>query len=250
MVSLKDKVVVITGASSGIGKAAAIAFAEKGAKVVLAARRVEKLKELAVEINAYNKNCLYIQTDITREGDVINLFDKTERIFGRIDVLISNAGRGCEVGVCDISCDEWLSVLNTNLTSVFLCTREAVKRMIAKGVHGHIITVCSILGLFGIPGHAGYCASKHGVTGFMKSMWWELLKHRIKVSTIYPANVDTELFDALKTVPHRREMLTAEDIADYLVAIASRSFLRILAVRLILMWKRIYYFTRYALHKG
>ena len=247
MISLRDKVVVITGASSGIGKATALAFAEKGAKVVLAARRVEKLKELAGEINPFNKNFLYVQTDITREGEVINLFDEAERAFGGVDILISNAGRGCEVELCDLTCDEWFSVINTNLTSVFLCTREAVKRMITKGVQGHIITVCSILGRFGIPGHSGYCASKHGVTGFKKSMWWELRKHRIKVSIIYPANVDTELFDSMKTVPHRREMLTAEDIADYLTTIASRSVLRILAVRLILMWKRIYYFARYAL---
>jgi NAD(P)-dependent dehydrogenase (short-subunit alcohol dehydrogenase family) len=247
MISLRDKVVVITGASSGIGKATALGFAEKSAKVVLAARRVDKLKELAEEIKVFNKNCLYVKTDITREGDVIKLFDEAERVFGRIDILISNAGRGCEVGICDLTFDEWLSVLNTNLTSVFLCTREAVKRMIAQGVRGHIITVCSILGRFGIPGHSGYCASKHGVTGFKKSMWWELRKHRIKVSTIFPANVDTELFDSMKTLPHRREMLTAKDVAAYLTTIASRSFFRILSMRLILMWKRIYYFTRYAL---
>lgn len=247
MIDLRDKVVVITGASSGIGKATALAFAQKGATVVLAARRIDKLKELEDSITSSHQQCVSIQTDVTREEEVQNLFDATERMFGRIDILISNAGRGCEVGLCDLSYGEWLSVINTNLTSVFLCTREAAKRMISNGIPGHIITVCSILGLFGLPGHAGYCASKHGVTGFKKAIWWELRKHRIKVSTIYPANVDTELFDAMKTMPHRREMLTAEDIAEYLVAIASRSFLKILAVRLALMGKRIYYFTKYAL---
>lgn len=245
MAVLKDKVVVITGASSGIGKAAAIAFARKGSKVVLAARRSEKLKELCDTIASFNKNCSYVQTDVTREQDVLKLFDEAERIFGRIDIIISNAGRGCEVALCNITHDEWLSVINTNLTSVFLCTREAARRMIAKGIQGHIITVCSILGRFGLSGHAGYCASKHGVTGFMKSVRWELRKHRVKVSTIYPANVDTELFDVMKTLPHRREMLAAEDIADYLVAIASRSPLKILALRMVLVWKRVYYFTRY-----
>lgn len=247
MVTLKNKVVVITGASSGIGKATAMEFAKKGAKVVLVARRIEKLKELKEQISSFNENCIYVQSDVTREEEVINLFDETERIFGRIDIVISNAGRGCEVGLCDITYDEWLSVINTNLTSVFLCTREGAKRMIAKGIQGHIITVCSILGRFGIPGHAGYCASKHGVTGFKKSIWWELRKYRIKVSTIYPANVDTEFFDALKTLPRRREMLTAGDIADYLVAIASRSLLKILVIRLALVWKRVYYFTKYAM---
>lgn len=245
MVALKDKVVVITGASSGIGRAAAIAFARKGSKVVLAARRINNLKELKKEIVSFNKSCWYIQTDASREKDVIRLFDEAERIFGRIDIVMSSAGRGCELEVPDITYDEWLSVINTNLTSVFLCTREAARRMIAKGIEGHIITVCSILGRFGLRGHAGYCASKHGVTGFNKATRWEFRKHRIKVSTIYPANVDTELFDVMKTMPRRREMLAAEDIADYLVAIASRSPLKILALRLILIWKRIYYFTRY-----
>ena len=247
MIDLRDKVVVITGASSGIGKATARAFAQKGAQVVLAARRSDKLKELEDTISCFHQPCVSIQTDVTREEEVQNLFDTTERMFGRIDILISNAGRGCEVGLCDLTCDEWRSVINTNLTSVFLCAREASKRMIANGIQGHIITVCSILGLLGLSGHAGYCASKHGVTGFNRSIWWELRKQGIKVSTIYPANVDTEIFDTLKTMPHRREMLAAEDIADYLVAIATRSLLKILAVRLILMGKRVYYFTKYAL---
>ena len=245
MVDLKDKVVVITGASSGIGRAAAIAFARKGCKVVLAARRIKKLKELKEEIVPFNRNCWYLQTDVSREKDVRRLFDEAARAFGRIDIVINCAGRGCEVEVPDISHDEWLSVINTNLTSVFLCTREAARRMIAKGIEGHIITVCSVLGRFGLRGHAGYCASKHGVTGFNKAARWEFRKHRIKVSTIYPANVDTELFHALKTVPRRRELLAAEDVARYLVAIASRSFLKLLALRLILICKRVYYFTRY-----
>jgi len=245
MVDLKDKVVVITGASSGIGKATAIAFARKGCKVVLAARRVEKLKKLKAEISPFNKNCWYVQTDVARERDVRRLFDEAERIYGRIDMVINSAGKGCEVAVCDLSYDAWLSVMSTNLTSVFLCTREAARRMIAKGIAGHIITVCSVLGRFGLRGHAAYCASKHGVTGFNKATRWEFRKHRIKVSTIYPANVDTELFDALKTVPRRRELLAADDVAEYLIAIALRSPFKILALRLVLVGKRIYYFTRY-----
>jgi NAD(P)-dependent dehydrogenase (short-subunit alcohol dehydrogenase family) len=245
MIDLKEKVVIITGASSGIGRSAAITFARKGCKVVLAARRINKLKELKEEIAAFNKNCWYLQSDVSREKDVIRLFDEAERVFGRIGIVINCAGRGCEVKVPDISHDEWHSVINTNLTSVFLCTREAARRMIANGIEGHIITVCSVLGRFGLRGHAAYCASKHGVTGFNKAARWEFRRQRIKVSTVYPANVDTELFNALKTVPRRRELLAAEDVAGYLVAIASRSLLRILAFRTFLVWKRVYYFTRY-----
>jgi len=245
MVVLRDKVAVITGASSGIGRAAAIAFARKGCKVVLAARRIKKLKELKEEIVSFNKNCWYLQTDVSREKDVIRLFNEAERVFGRIDILVNNAGRGLEAEVSDISCDEWLSVINSNLTSVFLCTREAVRRMKEKEIKGHIITVSSTSGLFGVSSYSAYCAAKHGVTGFARAVRREVRKHNIKVSTIHPANVDTLFFTTLTTTPPRREMLTAQDIAEHLVAIAARSPLEIFALRMVLVWKRIYYFTRY-----
>ena len=135
---LKDKVVVITGASSGIGKAAAFAFARKGAKVVITARRIEKLEEIKSYINKFNPNCLAVKADVTKEDDVINLFDKTEEEFGRIDLLINNAGRGLKSKLCDIKCEDWINTVNTNLTSVFLCTREASNRMIKKNIKGSI----------------------------------------------------------------------------------------------------------------
>jgi 3-oxoacyl-[acyl-carrier protein] reductase len=244
MATLKNKVVVITGASSGIGKAVAIEFAKKKATVVLTARRTEKLNELKELISAFNKNCICIKTDVTKEKEVIELFDETENKFGRIDILINNAGRGLKSEVCDISYDDWLSVIHTNLTGVFLCTREAVKRMKQKEIKGHLITVSSIAGLFGAPTYAAYCASKHGTTGFMKSLKWEVRKYGIKVSTIYPARVDTEFFDIYKKRPHRRQMLPAKDIAKYLAAVVSRSPVKILSVRIFNIFKRIYYFVR------
>lgn len=244
MPSLKNKVVVITGASSGIGKAAAIEFAKKGAVVVLAARRTEKLKELKEFIRSFNENCMCIETDVTKEEEVIALFSETENKFGRIDILVNSAGRGLKSEVFDISYDDWLSVIHTNLTGVFLCTREAVRKMKQKKIKGHIITVSSIAGLFGAPTYAAYCASKHGTTGFMRSLKWELRKYGIKVSTIYPARVDTEFFDIYKKRPHRRQMLPAEDVANYLVAVASRSPVKILSVRIFNIFKRTYYFVR------
>jgi len=240
MVGLKNKVVVITGASSGIGKAAAIKFARKGARVVLAARRTGKLEELKELICSFDESCICVKTDVTKEEEVTGLFDEAENKFGRIDVLVNNAGRGLKSEVCDISYEDWLSVIDTNLTGVFLCTREAVRRMKQKKTKGHIITVSSIAGLFGGPTYAAYCASKHGATGFMRSLKWEVRKYGIKVSTIYPARVDTEFFDIYKKRPHRRQMLSAEDIADYLVAIVSRSPAKITAVRILNIFKRIY----------
>lgn len=244
MAALRNRVVVITGASSGIGKAAAVEFAKKGASVVLAARRVEKLKELKEFICSFNENCIYVKTDVTKEQEVIELFNEAEKKFGRIDILVNNAGRGLKAEVCDISCDDWLSVIHTNLTGVFLCTREAVKRMKRKKVKGHILTVSSIAGLFGAPAYTAYCASKHGATGFMKSLKWEVRKYGIKVSTIYPARVDTEFFDVYEKRPHRRQMLPAEDVANYLVAIASRTPIKIIAVGILNIFKRIYYLIK------
>ncbi len=242
MTSLKNKVVIITGASSGIGKATAIEFAKKGAKVVLVARRKERLEELENYIKKFNKNCIHINADLTKKADIINLFNIVEKKYKKIDILINNAGRGLKATVCNISCDDWLSVINTNLTSVFLCTREAVKRMRKEENKGHIITISSIAGLYGAPSYAAYCASKHGVTGFKRSLKWELRKHGIKVSTIHPARVDTEFFDIYKKRPNKSQMLTPLDIADYILAIAERSIIKMIYIRIRNIFKRIYCF--------
>jgi len=246
MLTLCNKVVVITGASSGIGKAAAIEFARSGAAVVLAARRIDKLEELKKFICSFNDKCIYVKTDVSRQEEVINLFQETNDKLGAVDILVNNAGRGLKARICDTNSEDWQSVVNTNLTSVFLCTKEAVKQMKDKRIKGHIITVCSIAGLFGGPTYAAYCASKHGVSGFVKSLKWEVRKDGIKVSTIYPARVDTEFFDIYKKRPHKSQMLSAKDIAHYIVAIASRSPAKIAGVRIVNLFKRIYSLIKYS----
>jgi len=239
MVNLTEKVVLVTGASSGIGKATAVEFARKGAWVVLAARRVERLAALHDYILTFNENCIYVRTDVTSEADVINLFDRAWEKFGRVDILINNAGRGLKSELIDITAEDWQAVIETNLMSVFLCTREAARRMKEQQIAGHIITVCSIAGLFGAPNYSAYCASKHGVAGFLKAAKWELRKHKIKLSTIYPGRVDTEFFDSYQKPPGKRQMLDAGDLAGYLVAIATRRPWTIAAVRCKIFAKRI-----------
>lgn len=248
MECLNNKVVIITGASSGIGKSTAIEFAKKEAKVVLVARREEKLKELTDYISSFNKNCIFVKTDVTLEKDVVELFEKTIETFGCIDILVNNAGRGLNQQVDNISYEDWKAVMNTNLTSVFLCTREAVKKM-KENKKGHIITVCSIAGLFGAPRYSAYCSSKHGVAGFVKSIKWELRRYGIKVSTIYPARVDTEFFDIYSQRPGRSQMLSSKDIADYLIAVANRSLPKIVGIRILNILKRLYYLLRYSFSK-
>ena len=216
-----------------------MAFARKGAAVVLAARRAEKLIEIRDTIRTFNDKCMEVPTDVTDEAQVAALFDRTVERFGRVDILINNAGRGLKAELAEIALDDWRSVLDTNLTSVFLCTREAVRRMHAAGTHGHIITVCSIAGLFAAPTYSAYCASKHGVTGFCRAMRWELRKYRIRVSTVFPARVDTEFFDTYKQRPTRRQMLAPDDIAAHLVAIATQSPFAIMRTRTINFCKRL-----------
>lgn len=239
MANLSEKVVVITGASSGIGKATALAFARKGSSVVLAARREEKLTELQEQILAFKPDCIFVKTDVTSPEDVSNLFDRAWEKFGKVDILINNAGCGLKSEVCDITTEQWHKLIETNLTSVFLCSKQAATRMIQSNVQGHIITVSSIAGLFAGPTYAGYCASKHGVTGFVRALRWEMRKHKIRVSAIYPARVATEFFDNYENKPPKRQMLAASDIANYLVALASRRPVTICRVRSINFFKRI-----------
>ena len=163
--NLRGKVVIITGASSGVGKATSVEFAKHGAKVALAARRLDKLEEIKNYILNFNINCIAVKADVSVESDVINLFEQTEKAFGKVDIVINNAGKGLRKEVQDISFDEWNSLMETNVNSVFLCTREAARRMQSND-GGHIITVSSIAGLYGVPPYSAYCASKHAVTGF------------------------------------------------------------------------------------
>jgi len=244
MISLKNKVVVITGASSGIGKATAIEFAKKGSKVVLAARRVEKLQELEKRILSFNGNCIHVKTDVTREEDVVNLFKVIEEKFGRVDVLINNVGKGLKSKFHNIACEDWISTLHTNLTSVFLCTKEASNLMMKNKTKGHILTISSVAGLFNVPGYSAYCCSKHAVNSFKSSIKWELRRHGIKVSTIYPYKVDTEFFDSYEKKPSKAEMLSPKDIGVYLVAIAERNLFKRAYLRIVNVFKRIYYLIR------
>ncbi|HSH05490.1 MAG TPA: SDR family oxidoreductase [Anaerolineae bacterium] len=221
--SLHNKVTIITGASSGIGQATAITYARHGAKVVLAARRQDRLNQLRDHIHQFNPHCWAIPTDITNPSAITNLFTQTEQEVGPLDILINNAGTGLAADLIDIDYDAWQQLLDTNITSVYLCSQHATKNFIHHRRHGHIITVSSIAGRFGAPGFAAYSASKHGVTGFNKALKWELRRHNIKVSTIHPFRVNTEFFLDYDEQPHHRHLLSSQDIADILLALGRRS---------------------------
>ena len=191
---IKGKVVIVTGASSGIGEAAAREFGREGAKVVLAARRLHRLKELAEEINGMGTGAqtLVVETDLSRLEDIQSLISQTVDTFGRIDVLVNNAGFGRL---------EWLENLDpqkdieaqfdVNVLGVVQTTRQALPVMIRQR-SGHIINMCSMAGLIATPTYTIYAACKHAVHGFSEALRREVKPWGIEVSLIYPGGVATE----------------------------------------------------------
>jgi NAD(P)-dependent dehydrogenase (short-subunit alcohol dehydrogenase family) len=165
---LQGRVALVTGASSGIGEACAITFAQKGAKVVIAARRAERLEALAERISAMGAEALAVETDVTDEAAVQNLFDQAVECFGTVDVLLNNAGIADSTPVDEMPLELWERVIKTNLTSAFLCSRAAFRVMKGTG-RGRIINIGSISAR--VPRHnsPAYAASKWGLDGLTRS---------------------------------------------------------------------------------
>ena len=184
--------IIITGASSGIGEATAILFGERGYRVVLAARRLDRLNTVASQIQAHGGEALTVQTDITNLDDVQNLVQVSLDQYGRIDILFNNAGFGRMDWLENLDpVDDIAAQINTNLLGLIQTTRTVLPYMIAQG-SGHIINMASIAGLVATPTYSIYAASKFGVRGFSEALRREVGIHGIHVSTIYPGAVLNE----------------------------------------------------------
>ena len=224
--SIRDKVVIVTGASSGIGEAAARAFGREGAQVVLAARRVERLEAVASDIQALGAAALVVPADLGRLADIQNLVAQTLTRFGRIDVLFNNAGFGRL---------DWLENLDpvkdieaqyaVNVLGVVQTTRQVLPVMIRqKG--GHIINMASMAGWVGTPTYTIYASCKFAVRGFSEALRREVAPWGIKVSVIYPGGVATEfglhagIKRKTKATTPKFMLLTAEDVARAVVGLA------------------------------
>ena len=201
MFSLKNRVVVITGASSGLGMQMAKGFASQGADLVITARRIEKLEELAKTIREMGVDCLPIKCDVTVPAEVNAAAAAAEAHFGKIDVLINNAGAAKNAGVLDMTDEEWDFTMSTDLDSVFYVTRAFAKIM-KKNNYGRIINIASMYGLVGNPAidTVAYHSSKGGVVNFTRAVAAELAKYNITCNCICPGYFATELTeDTLKT---------------------------------------------------
>ena len=192
-------VALVTGASAGIGRAAALALLDNGYRVVFAARRGELLGQVIAASGASTDRALAVRADVTDPASVRALFDQTRRVFGRLDVLFNNAGRGAPpVPLEDLSYEQWQSAVDTNLTGAFLCTQEAIRIMKSQDPRGgRIINNGSISAHSPRPDSAPYTATKHAITGLTKCTALDGRKHDIACSQIDIGNAATELTERM-----------------------------------------------------
>jgi NAD(P)-dependent dehydrogenase (short-subunit alcohol dehydrogenase family) len=190
MKELRDRVAIVTGAGSGIGRAIAECFAAEGVKVVLAARRQETLNEVAREIATAGGEAIVVPADVTKERDVAALFAKARETFGRVDILVNNAGMANFKPTEETTLAEWEQVIDVNLTAVFLCSREAVKIMKAQG-GGRIVNIGSIAGEAPRPHAMSYNTTKAAVEGLTRSLTLDGRGYGVVASIIHPGAAAT-----------------------------------------------------------
>ena len=196
---LKDQVAVVTGASRGIGQAAALELAQQGAKVIVNYARSSEAAEATVqEIKAAGGEAIAIQADVSQTEQVDNLIKTTLEQFGRIDVLVNNAGITKDTLLLRMKPEQWQAVIDLNLTGVFLCTKAVSKTML-KQRSGRIINIASVAGQMGNPGQANYSAAKAGVIGFTKTVAKELANRGVTVNAVAPGFIATDMTEDLKS---------------------------------------------------
>jgi NAD(P)-dependent dehydrogenase (short-subunit alcohol dehydrogenase family) len=218
--ALKDKVAIVTGANSGIGRAIALTFAAQGAKVCLAARREVQLKEVAREILSRGGESLVVPTDVSQEDQIANMVEQALAEFGRVDVLVNNAGLGHWGPVVELETAEWDEVFAVNVRGTFLCCRKVLPSMVRQR-SGRIINISSDAGVIPFAEDSAYCAAKAAVIAFSRCLALEMLPHDVGVNVICPGYVDTPWYDGDASAPDRGKMLNAEDIAQLALYLAS-----------------------------
>ena len=218
---LDGKVVVITGASKGIGKAIAFAFAAAGAKVVLAARTRETLEQVTAELRENGAEALAVPTDVTNVDAVKQLIQRTLDAYQHVDILINNAGIGHFGPVVDFDPDDWDAVLNSNLKAVYLCAKYALPSMLEQG-GGQIINVLSIAAKVTFQASSAYCAAKAGALALTKVLASEVRQQNIRVTAVLPGSVHTPFWDGVPEHPDFEQMLTPEHVADTVVSICQQ----------------------------
>lgn len=217
---MPDRIAFITGASRGIGKACAIALAAAGTRVVLAARRLDKLEEVATEIRTAGGEVYIAPIDLASPDSIKEAFSTASKEFGRIDILVNNAGITRDGLALRMKRDDWDAVLQTNLSGSFFCIQQVISPMIRER-WGRIVNITSVVAEAGNAGQANYCAAKAGLIGLTKSLAQELASRNVTVNAVAPGFIETDMTGALtdelkakitESVPLRR-IGRPEDVA-------------------------------------
>ena len=191
---LAEKVAIVTGASSGLGRHFAVALARAGAKVALGARRVDRLQEVVAEIEGFDGRALAVALDVTDGDSVREAIAAAETELGPISILVNNAGiSGGAKSALEVEEAEWLSVIDVNLNGVWRMAQEVAKHMVRLGHGGSIINIASMLGLVAVPYIPAYCASKAAVVNLTRALAVELARHDIRVNAIAPGYFESEM---------------------------------------------------------
>ncbi len=222
---LQGKVAIITGASAGIGQACARALAEEGARLVLTARRQERLETLQQEVAALGGEAIIVTGDAREESTAVNTVKAAMAAFGRIDILINNTGAGNYKNLVDTSAEEYDDLVDTNVRSTFLFTRHTVPVMLEQQA-GTILMISSMAGVYGFGGEAVYCMTKFAQMGFAQALDRELRPSGIKVGAICPGGVKTEFAlgrGRSEEGVAQSEMLDPEDVAGVVLMACTQS---------------------------
>lgn len=222
---LQNKVALITGASAGIGRASARALAGEGARLVLTARRKDRLEELKKEIETLGGKAVIVIGDVRDESTAINAVEAATREFGRLDILINNTGVGNYKKLVDTSAEEYDEMIDVNVRSTFLFTRHVVPVM-QRQKSGTILMISSMAGVYGFGGEAVYCMTKFAQVGFAQALDRELREHGIKVGAICPGGVKTEFAigkGRTQVGVDQSAMLDPEDVAGVVLMACTQS---------------------------
>jgi len=192
---MSSQVVLVTGALTGIGRAAALAFARDGARVVVSGRRDAEGRALADELRALGAEAEFIRADVRHDDEVRDLVDGTVARFGRLDVAVNNAGtEGTPGPVTEQSADSYAATFDTNVLGVLLSLKHELRVMQAQG-HGNIVNISSVVGKIGVPGASVYTASKHAVEGLTKAVALEAVSSGVRVNAIAPGPIETGMLN-------------------------------------------------------
>ena len=217
---LQGRVALVTGGSRGIGRATALALAREGAAVAVAARSAEALDDTARLVREANGRALALLADITQRDDVARLVASVAEQLGPIDILVNNAGIARFAPVLEAKVEDWQAMFEVNLLGPLLCTQAVLPSMIARR-RGWIINISSAAGIKGYVEQSGYCASKHALLGFAKVLALETQRHGIRVHTLCPGAVDTDMARQNRNIDDPSDWMHPEEIAQTVVFLAS-----------------------------